>query len=205
MLTRAGSEIAVMREWWSTRWYAPLVALASLLLALLVAGLAVMEMLAAEAPSAVAPHAWTAPLDQAEAALGRGDAAAAMSAWREAQAAALRSGHWEGMIAVGDAARWLAEPGRDRADGLARARQAYLTALFRARREHSLDGLLSAAIAFGELGDRDVLAQALRLAEQHAGRDPLSRARVRTVADRWMSPPFEAEHRAPRLPGGQQP
>ena len=194
-----------MREWWSTRWYAPLVALASLLLVLLVAGLAVMEMLAAEAPSAVAPHVWTAPLDQADAALGRGDAAAALSAWREAQAAALRSGHWEGMIAVGDAARRRAEAGRDRADGLAGARQAYLTALFRARRERSLDGLLSAAIAFGELGDRDVLAQALRLAEQHAGRDPLSRARVRAVADRWMSPPFEAEHRAPRLSGGQQP
>lgn len=193
-----------MREWWSTRWYAPIVALASLLLALLVAGLVVMEMVA-EAPSAVGPHVWTAPLDQAEAALERGDAAAAMSAWREAQGAALRSGRWEGMIAVGDAARRLAEAGRDRADGLARARQAYLTALFRARRERSLDGLLSAAIAFGELGDRDVLAHALRMAEQQAGRDPLSRARVRTVADRWMGPPFEAEHRDPTLSGGHQP
>ena len=194
-----------MREWWSTRWYAPIFALAALLLVLLVAGLAVMEMLAAEAPRAVAPYAWTAALDQSDAALARGDAAAAMSAWREAQGAALRSGHWEGMIAVGDASRRLAEAGRDRSDGLARARQAYLTALLRARRERSLDGLLGAAIAFGELGDRDVLAQALRLAEQHAGRDPLSRARVRTVADRWMSPPFEAEHRDPTLSGGHQP
>ena len=194
-----------MREWWSTRWYMPIIVLSALLLVLLVAGVAFMEMLAPEGASVLAPYAWTAPLDQADAALARGDAAAAMSAWREAQAAALRSGHWEGMIAVGDAARRLAEPGRDRADGLARARQAYLTALFRARRERSLDGLLSAAIAFGELGDRDVLAQALRLAEQHAGRDPLSRARVRTVADRWMSPPFEAEHRDPTLSGGHQP
>jgi hypothetical protein len=205
MLTRAGGEIDAMREWWSTRWYAPIFALAALLLVLLVAGLAVMEMLTAEAPSTVAPHAWTAPLDQADAALARGDAATAMSAWREAQAAALRSGHWEGMIAVGDASRRLAGTGRDRSDGLARARQAYLTALFRARRERSLDGLLSAAIAFGELGDRDVLGQALRIAEQQAGRDPLSRARVRTVADRWMSPPFEAEHRDPTLSGGHQP
>ena len=195
-----------MREWWSTRWYAPIIALAALLLALLGAGLAVMEMLATEAPSAVAPpHAWTAPLDRADAALGRGDAAAAMSAWREAQAAALRSGRWQGMVAVGDASSRLAEAGRDRGDGLARARQAYLTALFRARRERSLDGLLSAAIAFGELGDRDVLAQALRLAELQAGRDPLSRARVRAVADRWMSPPFEAEHRDPTFSGGHQP
>jgi hypothetical protein len=205
MLTRAGGEIAVMREWWSTRWYAPILALAALLLVLLVAGLAVMERLAAEAPSAAAPNAWTEPLDEADAALARGDAAAAMAAWRQAQAAALRSGSWEGMIAVGDAARRLAEAGRDRGDGLARARQAYLTALFRARRERSLDGVLGAAVAFGELGDRDVLAHALRIAEQHAGRDPLSRARVRTVADRWMSPPFEAEHRDPTLSGGHQP
>jgi hypothetical protein len=194
-----------MREWWSTRWYTPIIALAALLLVLLVAGLAVMEMLAAEAPSVVAPYTWTSPLSQAYAALERGDAGAAMSAWHEAHAAALRSGRWEGMLAVGDASRRLAETGGDRGDGLARARQAYLTALFRARREHSLDGLLRAAVAFGELGDRDVLAQALRLAEQQAGRDPLSRARVRTVADRWMSSPFEAEHRDPTLSGGHQP
>jgi hypothetical protein len=147
MLARAGDEIAVMKEWWSTRWYTPIIALAALLLVLLVAGLAVMEMLAPEAASVAAPDAWTAPLDQADVALARGDAAAAMSAWRGAQAAALRSGHWEGMIAVGDASRRLAE----------------------------------------------------------AGRDPLSRARVRTVADRWMSPPFEAEHRDPTLSGGHQP
>ncbi len=194
-----------MREWWSTRWYTPIIALAALLLVLLVAGLAVMEMLAAEGPSVVAPYAWTSPLNQAYAALERGDAVAAMSAWREAHAAALRSGRWEGMLAVGDASRRLAETGGDRRDGLAWARQAYVTALFRARREHSLDGLLRAAVAFGELGDRDVLAQALRIAEQQAGRDPLSRARVRTVADRWMSPPFEAEHRDPTLSGGHQP
>jgi hypothetical protein len=194
-----------MREWWSTRWYTPIITLAALLVVLILTGLAVMEMLAPEAVSVVAPQVWTAALDQADAALARGDAAAAMSAWREAQAAALRSGHWEGMIAVGDASRRLADAGGDRGDGLGRARQAYLTALFRARRERSLDGLLRAAIAFGELGDRDVLADALGIAEQQAGRDALSRARVRSVADRWMSPPFEAEYRDPTLSGGHQP
>jgi hypothetical protein len=200
-----GGEIAVMREWWSTRWYTPILALGALLLVLLVAGLSVMERLAADTPNAVASNAWTRPLEQADAALERGDIAAATAAWREAYAAAIRSAGWEGMLAVGDAARRQSLSASTRGDSLARARQSYLTALFRARHERSLDGVLQAAIAFGELGDRDVLAQALRIAEQQAGRDPLARARVRTVADRWTSPPFEAENRDPSLSGGHQP
>jgi hypothetical protein len=197
--------MAVMREWWSTQWYAPILALAAVVMALLVAGLVVMERLAAEAPHAVAPHAWTTPLDRADTALADGDIAGAMAAWREAHAAAMRSGQWEGMIAVGDASRRLALNSGSHRDGVARARQAYLTALFRARRERSVEGSLRAAVAFGELGDRHVLAHALRIAEQQAGRDPLTRARVRAVADRWMAPPLETDSRDPKLSGGHQP
>jgi hypothetical protein len=193
-----------MREWWSTRWYTPILALAALLFALLVAVLAAMERLAAEAPHAVTPRAWTTALDRADAALADGDLAGAMSAWREAHAAAMRSGQWEGMIAVGDASRRLGEGGAAR-ESVARARQAYLTALFRARRERSVEGSLRAAVAFGELGDRHVLAQALRIAERQAGRDPVSRARVRAVADRWMTSPLELDIRDPYLSGGHQP
>jgi hypothetical protein len=194
-----------MREWWSTRWYTPILALAALLFALLVAGLAAMERLAAEAPHAVTPHVWTTALDRANAALAEGDIAGATSAWREAHAAAMRSGQWEGMIAVGDASRRLGEGGGAARESVARARQAYLTALFRARREHSVEGSLRAAVAFGELGDRHVLAQALRIAERQAGRDPVSRARVRAVADRWMTSPLELDTRDPYLSGGHQP
>jgi hypothetical protein len=194
-----------MREWWSTRWYTPILALGALLLVLLVTGLSVMERLAADTPNAVASGAWTKPLERAEAAQARGDAATASAAWREAHAAAMRSAGWEGMLAVGDAAQRQGLMAGARGEVLARARQAYLTALFRARQEHSLDGVLQAAIAFGELGDRDVLAQALRIAEQQAGRDPLARARVRGVADRWTSPPFAAENRDPSFSGGLQP
>jgi hypothetical protein len=195
-----------MREWLSTRWYAPILALGGLMLTLLVMGLAVFERLAAEVPSAVASRTWTTPLGQADAAMERGDAVAARSAWREAYAAAIRSGQWEGMIAVGDASRRLGESDGLRREGLARARQAYLTALFRARREHSLDGTLRAANAFGELGDRDVVALALRIAEQQAGSDPQARARVRNVADRWVGPALEAERwNLNRRGGGQHP
>jgi hypothetical protein len=202
VIAQTGGGADVMREWWSTRWYTPLLAMGALLLALLVAGVALMEMVAAEVSSAVVLDAWTVLLDRADAALARGNTAAALTAWREAQAAAVRSGQWEGMIAVGDAARRLEASGGPQRNGLALARQAYLTALFRARREHSVEGALRVAAAFGELGDRDVLAQALRVAEKQAGRDPIKRARVRAVVDRWTDAHPEADRRDPTLTGG---
>ena len=186
-----------MAEWWSTRWYTPLVTLGALMLGLLVAGIVVMEMFASEVPSAAAPDGWAAPLDRSDAALAGGDAAGALRAWREANAAAIRSGQWEGMIAVGDAARRLGARGGVPRDSL--------TALYRARREHSVEGALRAAAAFGELGDRDVLAQALRIAEQQAGPDPVKRARVRSVTERWMGLSVENDHRDSPLTGGHQP
>ncbi|MEX2220274.1 MAG: hypothetical protein WEG40_00605, partial [Candidatus Rokuibacteriota bacterium] len=41
-----------------------------------------------------------------------------------------------------------------------RARRAYLTALLRARRQASHDGVLAAAAAFGRLGDHEIEQQA---------------------------------------------
>ena len=186
------------RDSWSIRWYTPLLALAGLLLAMLVLALAFMEVLTAKNPSRVPPSAWLQPLQRVDDAVARGDDAAARVAWRHAYGAAVRSSRWEGLMEVGAAAHRLA-------DGHANARQAYRTALLRAQREGSLDGLLRAAIAFGDLGDRDVLIQALRLAERAAGNDPAKRARVRNVADLWIGPRLEAEHRDPTLPGGDQP
>lgn len=194
-----------MREWLSTRWYAPILLLGAMIVALLVSGIAVMERLSGEGAHAVVSPTWTTALHRAEAALEQGDTVTALSSWREAHAAAVRSGQWEGMIAVGDASRRLAEKGASRPDGLARARRAYLTALFRARREHSVEGSLRAADAFGALGDRDVLAQALRIAEQQAGRDPARRARVRAVAERWMHHSFATDSGDANFTGGHQP
>jgi hypothetical protein len=194
-----------MKEWWATRWYTPLLALGALLLGLLIAGIAVMEMLASEVPSAATPDGWAEPLDRSDAALANGDAAGALTAWREANAAALRSRQWEGMIAVGDAARRLGSRDKAPRDSLVRARQAYLTALYRARLEHSVEGTLRVAAAFGELGDRDDVVRALRIAEQQAGRDPVKRARVHAVADRWMSLPVVNDRHDSPLTGGHQP
>jgi hypothetical protein len=49
-----------------------------------------------------------------------------------------------------------------------RAREAYWTALFRARRQGSLNGVLDAAEAFGTLGDRVMVEQCIRIAERLA-------------------------------------
>lgn len=187
-----------MQEPWSTRWYTPLVVLGAGLITLLVVALAGVEVLTAAVPRAAAPRAWTTPLGQADEAFDAGDSAAALSWWREARAAAVRSGQWEGMIEVGDAARRFA-------DGGPRARQAYLTALFRARQQRSLDGVLSAAIGFGELGDRDALVQALRMAARTAGSDSRAQARVKVIADRWLLSPLTTDRHDVSVPGDHQP
>ena len=183
-----------MTESWSTRWYTPLVALAVALLALMILALAIVEVLVASAPPVVTPSGWATPLGRADDALRDGDVAQALAWWHEARVAALRSGQWEGLIEVGDASRRLAILGGVRREGEARARQAYLTALLRARRDHSVDGVLRAAGAFGELGDHEVTAQAIRIAERQAGHDQLALDHVRAVANRW-SIPSKGPHR----------
>ena len=98
---------------------------------------------------------WTARIAEMDQALGRGETTALTAAWREAYVAAHASRGWPGMLAVGDAALRAA-----RATGTPevfepRARRAYLTALLRARRQASRDGVLAVGEAFGRLGDRD--------------------------------------------------
>ena len=187
----------------SSRWYAPLVAIGVAALVLVIVALAIVEVLVAAAPPLPAPSGWNAPLERADDALRDGDVAQALAWWQEARREALRSGTWEGMIEIGDASRRLAAGDRVRREGDARARQAYMTALVRARRDHSVDGVLRAAVAFGELGDREVVAHALRIAEHQAAQDPRAREQVRAVAHRWMRPSFEAGY--PMSPGGVQP
>jgi hypothetical protein len=63
---------------------------------------------------------------------------------------------WHAVLLIGDDARARGDAGA--------ARRAYLTALFRARGERSLFGMLSAAEGFKALGDREVVEHALRMA-----------------------------------------
>jgi hypothetical protein len=67
-----------------------------------------------------------------------------------------RPSSWQAVMRIGDDAR---------AHGAApAARRAYLTALFRARGERSLLGVLGAAEGFKALGDREVVDHALGMA-----------------------------------------
>ena len=110
---------------------------------------------------------WEAPVRVVNEALARGDRAAAEWAWRDAWGAALGARRWEGMAAVGALALRMGE--------LSRAREAFLIALFRARDQRSVSGVLRAEEAFEALGDRMVARQCLFIADTMRGMDEVVR------------------------------
>jgi hypothetical protein len=126
--------------------------------------LAVMGFAGPSAMLARPEASWVARLEAVDGALARHDVSAAVRARQEAYTAALGSGRWEGMVAVGDATLRIGDASATRKAAEAQARQAYLTALFRARDQHSVEGVLRTAEAFAALGDRDVVAQSLSMA-----------------------------------------
>jgi hypothetical protein len=157
-------------------------------------GVAVLVAIAAEARGDHAlgtelQLAWRQHLSSVADALARNDLSGAEFAWREAYAAALKSRHWEGMVAVGDAYRVVGERGRFRKNAEAKARETYLTAFLRARAEASLEGVLRVADRFAELGDRQVVEQCIRVARSLAAqtRDPRAEERVRAFTERWAA------------------
>jgi hypothetical protein len=127
---------------------------------------------------------WRAYLDLVGKELEQGHIDGAVRVWHDAYGAALESGSWESMIAVGDAfmniGRASGTPGGARMN----AREAYLTALIRARRDHSVDGALRSAEAFRQLGDRSVVEQSLHVAGQLAAGDEQAQAKVREAQQR---------------------
>lgn len=133
---------------------------------------------------------WTAAIRAVDEALTAGDVSAAGRAWSEAYNAAKRSRRWEGLLAAGDARVRINQASGGGNASAASAREAYLAALLRARLEGSLEGVLQVAEAFGSLGDTEVAAQTLRIAEAVAGRDPGSTVLVRiaTLRERWGAP-----------------
>lgn len=192
-----GRDPEVASEAWTSRWYTPLAVFGATLFTLLVVLLAVAEVLLSETVSASSHAAWTAPIAQMEDAMRRGDVATARRLWLMARAAALRSRDWEAMVAVGDASLRLGAAGGPHGEAQARAREAYLAALLRARQEQSLEGVLRAGEAFDALGDDEMVEQAIRIAERVAGAsDPHSIERVRRLAERWSTRELEAERLA---------
>jgi len=128
---------------------------------------------------------WAAALRRVDVSLDRHDVSAAVYAWVDAHRAALGRRGWQGMLEVGDAALRIADASASRRVSEGQARRAYLSALWFARRDGSLDGVLRVAQAFAALGDRDVVGGVIRIAEGIAARahDPAADARVRRVAE----------------------
>jgi hypothetical protein len=108
---------------------------------------------------------WTSSMAAVDRALEARDLGLASWRWREGYGAALRSQRWEAMLAAGETALRIGRASRTMAGVEADARQCFLTALFRARAQRSLDGILLTAEAFGQLGDIAVAQGALRMAD----------------------------------------
>ena len=149
--------------------------------------LGVLEVTAERGANSVpspASSSWSTSLHEMEAAIARGDLMAAATSSHQVYRAALATRSWEAFLAAGDGALRLGEAtqGRDAAEP--DARRLFLAALFLARSQHSLDGVLGATEAFVRLGDHEVVAKGLAIARELAGSDPSSQARVREVADR---------------------
>jgi hypothetical protein len=183
----------VMREPGARRWsYALALAAVSMLVLTILAVLGVEYHVLGADPDV----AWQAQLERVEAALARNDLAGAEMLWSEAYVAAIKSRHWEGMVAAGDSYRRLGELGGFRKLSDAKAREAYLAALFRARSRGSLEGVLRTAQGFAELGDQEVVEQCIRVARSVAARswNPRAEELVRIFAERWDARAREADH-----------
>ena len=149
-------------------------------------GLEVVAQAAARRAAEADAAPWGEAIDRMDRAIAAGDDSAAQGAMHDAYVVALASRRWDGMIAVGDAYLRLGAATSEERVERANARQAYLTAFFRARKEQSIDGVLRATEAFSDLGDRAVAAQCLKTAEKLAAKSksPVARDRVAAMAER---------------------
>ena len=147
--------------------------------------LAVLEVTAERGadPPLRSDTSWASALREMEEAAAGGDVRAAVRVREETYRAAVTGRTWEGFLAAGDAVLRLGDLTQNRGAAEPDARRLYLAALFRARSQYSLDGVLQATDAFARLGARDVVAQGLAIARDLAGSDPAAQARVRMVAD----------------------
>lgn len=130
---------------------------------------------------------WSGAIRQVDEALAQQKVREAERAWLDAFVAALKSGRWEGMVEVGDGYVRLGQLSEiPRASVEAKAHRIYQAALFRARQQESIDGVLRTAEAFAALGDREGVEQAARIAETLAaqGRDAQTKNRVRAFRER---------------------
>jgi len=128
--------------------------------------------------------AWSQRMALVDQALAAQNLSRAIYEWREAYGAALGSRQWEALIAVGDAAlRIEALAGRS-GTLRAEARNAYLTALFRARAQRSTEGVERVVEAFARLGDGEAVERGRQTVRELVGHDHEAQARADGTVDR---------------------
>jgi hypothetical protein len=128
---------------------------------------------------------WTAHLRVIETELARGHVDVAVRVWHDAYGAALESRSWESMLAVGDAFTRIGHAAGTPGGARMTARDAYVIALIRARRDRSVDGALRSGEAFAGLGDRAIVEQSLYIAAQLSSGDEQAQQRVSEARQRW--------------------
>jgi hypothetical protein len=134
-------------------------------------------------PDAPAPASRPLPLS-IEAALDRGDVVTAVRATEAAHRRAARERSWQSLIEVGNAYSRIADRAEAPEAATKKALDSYQAALNSARRAKSLDGVLRAAEAFGQLGDTENVELSLHIARTLAGSDAEAVDDVRAVAGR---------------------
>ena len=113
---------------------------------------------------------WTARLESMNRALAERNPHASIGAWRQAYSAALSDPGWRGLLTVASASLRLRALSGSTADAVARARETSWIAFFRARQQRSLEGVLSAAAVFQNVGDHAAFEHSMRVAEMLATR-----------------------------------
>jgi len=125
--------------------------------------------------------AWQIALDAMDHALAARDISGAEMAWRNAYGFAIRSRQWPALVAAGDGSLRLGDRVLVKQPYRARAAEAWRAALFLARAQQSVDGVLLVAEAFARLGDAEGATQVLRIADGLAVTDTSGEARRRVL------------------------
>jgi hypothetical protein len=119
-----------------------------------------------------------------EAALDQGDVLTAVRTTDAAYQRAARDRSWQSLIEVGDAYYRIAGKAEAPEGATKKAQDTYRAALHSARRAKSLDGVLRAAEAFGQIGDADQVELSLHIARTLAGSDAEAIGDIRAAAGR---------------------
>jgi hypothetical protein len=147
-------------------------------------------------------NSWRGHLRGVDRALGQRDVDEARRAWKSAHLAAVESFSWEGLIATGHASLRIGDATDGRTLAEPAARRAFFAALYRACRENSVEGILRAAEAFDDLGDREVVEECLGLAELQVDGEQTRRRVADFVGRLGVRPERANEDAAPASAAG---